>query len=195
MRIAAAILRDPRGRTMLVRDPGAHDDVLFSRMWQFPAVEVARDPAGELAAHLRKPRSKSTAPRSQLEAAARRPPRRHISQHHAAAISRACRAASQTPPHACPPARRLAQLPVSSATRKIAAACRATLRPVEPLALSRRARLPADCASASIVNHGFRRATRPCRRPSRRCSDISKSRSICWSRRACWPSSPPASSI
>jgi A/G-specific adenine glycosylase len=52
IRIAAAILRDPRGRTILVRDPGAHDDVLFSRMWQFPAVEVARDAETELAAHL-----------------------------------------------------------------------------------------------------------------------------------------------
>ncbi len=53
IRIAAAILRDPRGRTILVRDPGAHDDVLFSRMWQFPAVEVAHNPEAELAAHLR----------------------------------------------------------------------------------------------------------------------------------------------
>ncbi len=52
MRIAAAILRDPAGRTLLVRDPGAHDDVLFSRMWQFPAVEVARDPEAELRAYL-----------------------------------------------------------------------------------------------------------------------------------------------
>jgi len=52
IRIAAAILRDPRGRTILVRDPGAHDDVLFSRMWQFPAVEVAREPKPELAKHL-----------------------------------------------------------------------------------------------------------------------------------------------
>jgi A/G-specific adenine glycosylase len=52
IRIAAAILRDPHGRTILVRDPGAHDDVLFSRMWQFPAVEVARHPEQELAAHL-----------------------------------------------------------------------------------------------------------------------------------------------
>jgi A/G-specific adenine glycosylase len=52
IRVAAAILRDPRGRTILVRDPGAHDGVLFSRMWQFPAVEVARHPAAELARHL-----------------------------------------------------------------------------------------------------------------------------------------------
>jgi len=52
MRIAAAILRDPAGRTLLVRDPGGHDDVLFSRMWQFPAVEVARDAEAELRAYL-----------------------------------------------------------------------------------------------------------------------------------------------
>jgi A/G-specific adenine glycosylase len=55
--IAAAILRDPRGRVLLVADPGAHDRVLFSRMWQFPAVEVdinpAFDPRAELAQHLR----------------------------------------------------------------------------------------------------------------------------------------------
>lgn len=53
MRIAAAILRDGRGRTMLVKDPGAHDGVLFSRMWQFPAVEVECDARAELSNHLR----------------------------------------------------------------------------------------------------------------------------------------------
>ena len=53
VRIAAAILRDPRGRTLLVRDPGAHDGVLFSRMWQFPAVEVTSHPRAELEKHLR----------------------------------------------------------------------------------------------------------------------------------------------
>jgi A/G-specific adenine glycosylase len=53
IKIAAAILRDPRGRTILVKDPGAHDHVLFSRMWQFPAVQVARHPKKELEAHLR----------------------------------------------------------------------------------------------------------------------------------------------
>lgn len=53
MEIAAAVLLDPRGRTLLVRDPGAHDHVLFSRMWQFPAVAVERDAQTELASHLR----------------------------------------------------------------------------------------------------------------------------------------------
>jgi A/G-specific adenine glycosylase len=51
--IAAAILRDARGRTLLVKDPGAHDHVLFSRMWQFPAIQVAHDPLTELQAHVR----------------------------------------------------------------------------------------------------------------------------------------------
>ena len=53
IKIAAAILLDPRGRTILVKDPGAHDHVLFSRMWQFPAVQVARHPRAELEEHLR----------------------------------------------------------------------------------------------------------------------------------------------
>lgn len=52
IRIAAAILRDPEGRVLLVRDPGAHDRVLFSRMWQFPAVEVTEHAENDLAAHL-----------------------------------------------------------------------------------------------------------------------------------------------
>src|SRR6202453_3205471 len=33
MTIAAVILLDSKDRTLLVRDPGAHDEVLFSRMW------------------------------------------------------------------------------------------------------------------------------------------------------------------
>jgi A/G-specific adenine glycosylase len=53
IKIAAAILRDSQYRTLLVKDPGAHDGVLFSRMWQFPAVEVKRNARSELAKHLR----------------------------------------------------------------------------------------------------------------------------------------------
>jgi A/G-specific adenine glycosylase len=52
MKIAAAILLDHSGRTLLVKDPGAHDGVLFSRLWQFPAIEVTRQPKDALAAHL-----------------------------------------------------------------------------------------------------------------------------------------------
>jgi A/G-specific adenine glycosylase len=53
VQIAAAILRDPLQRTILVKDPGAHDDVVFSRMWQFPAVEVLQDAQVELVEHVR----------------------------------------------------------------------------------------------------------------------------------------------
>jgi A/G-specific adenine glycosylase len=54
VKIAAAILLDAKGRTLLVRDPGAHDDVLFSRMWQFPAIEVKRNAESELKEYLKK---------------------------------------------------------------------------------------------------------------------------------------------
>jgi A/G-specific adenine glycosylase len=51
--LAAAVLLDPRGRTLLVRQPNG-DGALFSRMWQFPAVETARsDERTTLARHLR----------------------------------------------------------------------------------------------------------------------------------------------
>ncbi len=53
VKIAAAILMDAKGRTLLVKDPGAHDDVLFSRMWQFPAIEVKRNAAEELGEYLK----------------------------------------------------------------------------------------------------------------------------------------------
>jgi A/G-specific adenine glycosylase len=38
--VAAAVLCDARGRTLLLRVPGRHDAVLFSRLRQFPAVQV-----------------------------------------------------------------------------------------------------------------------------------------------------------
>ena len=53
VRIAAAVLLDSQRRTALVKDPGVHDAVLFSRMWQFPAAEVTgSDPEAELRSHL-----------------------------------------------------------------------------------------------------------------------------------------------
>ena len=51
--MAAAVLLDPRGRTLLVRQSGS-DGALFSRMWQFPAVETAADAVCDLARYLRK---------------------------------------------------------------------------------------------------------------------------------------------
>jgi A/G-specific adenine glycosylase len=120
IRIAAAILRDPQGRTILVRDPGAHDDVLFSRMWQFPAVEVARDPAAELAAHLAQV-LKIKAGSLDLQAL---PAARHGVTFRNITLLPFLVQVSQLPREPRTrvlPLRHLRQLPVSSATKKIAA--------------------------------------------------------------------------
>jgi A/G-specific adenine glycosylase len=50
--LAAAVLVDSRGRTLLVRQAG-NDGALFSRMWQFPALETSADASFNLAHHLR----------------------------------------------------------------------------------------------------------------------------------------------
>jgi len=50
--LAAAVLLDPSGRTLLVRRPG-DDGALFSRMWQFPAIETPADASLDLAQHLK----------------------------------------------------------------------------------------------------------------------------------------------
>ena len=51
--LAAAVLLDPQGRTLLVRQLEG-DGALFSRMWQFPALETTgADADAALAAHLR----------------------------------------------------------------------------------------------------------------------------------------------
>jgi A/G-specific adenine glycosylase len=53
MTLAAAVLLDPRGRTLLVRRADG-DGVLFSRLWQFPALETTgKDAGAALSAHLR----------------------------------------------------------------------------------------------------------------------------------------------
>ena len=50
--LAAAVLLDPRGRTLLVRQPDG-DGALFSRLWQFPALEsTGKDLSTALAGHL-----------------------------------------------------------------------------------------------------------------------------------------------
>jgi A/G-specific adenine glycosylase len=121
MRIAAAILRDPRGRTILVRDPGAHDDVLFSRMWQFPAVEVARYAEAELAAHLEDV-LKIDAASLRLEAL---PSARHgVTFRNIMLLPFLARVTRlpKRPRTRVLPLSSLARLPVSSATHKIAAA-------------------------------------------------------------------------
>ena len=119
--IAAAVLLDSRGRTLLTNDSRRHDAALFSRLWQFPAVEVVGhlDPSQTLARHLRASFG--------------------VASNHFAALPRVshavtfrkltllpflARVAKLPRLRACRsvPLARLADLPVSSATRKIARA-------------------------------------------------------------------------
>jgi A/G-specific adenine glycosylase len=51
--LAAAVLLDPKGQTFLLRHLDGEGD-LFSRLWQFPALECSARAASDLARHLRK---------------------------------------------------------------------------------------------------------------------------------------------
>ena len=53
VRLAAAVLLDPQGRTLLVRPAAGSGDGLFSRMWQFPAVHAGSSPEEAVRRHLR----------------------------------------------------------------------------------------------------------------------------------------------
>jgi len=119
VKIAAAILRDGRGRTLLVRDPAAHDGALFSRMWQFPAVRVAGDAAAELAEHLHSSLGLATPKLEALPAA-----RHGVTFRNITLLPFLARAAHlpERPGTRILPLSRLNTLPISSATRKIAAA-------------------------------------------------------------------------
>jgi A/G-specific adenine glycosylase len=123
MKIAAVILLDPRSRTLLIKDPGAHDGVLFSRMWQFPAIEVTSEPKAALAAHLRGslnlPADTSALALEALPAANHSVTFRNI------ALLPFLARVKQLPtlPRTCIlPLKNLAKLPISGATKKIAAA-------------------------------------------------------------------------
>jgi A/G-specific adenine glycosylase len=119
MKIAAAILQDPRGRTLLVQDPGAHDTVLFSRMWQFPAVEVTRHPKAELEAHLRATLAITKISLEALPAARHGVTFRNITL---LPFLASVRKLPKLPRTRILPLSNLSTLPISSATRKIAVA-------------------------------------------------------------------------
>ena len=123
-KIASAVLIDTRQRTLLVRDPGAHDTVLFSRMWQFPAIETA-PPANaktELARHLVETQVLTSAQAATLAAL---PHAKHgVTFRNITLMPYVARVANlpQLPRSRRVPLSDIARLPISSATRKIAAA-------------------------------------------------------------------------
>ncbi|MFZ0461148.1 MAG: A/G-specific adenine glycosylase [Candidatus Acidiferrales bacterium] len=126
VRIAAAVLVDPRGRTLVTKTPGAHDSVLFSRLWQFPAAAVngAGDPSRELAQHLRFSLGLAKQSLAALPAAAHTVTYRKITL---LPFLTRVKNLPDVPSCRILPLRNLAQLPVSSATRKIARAAIAAL--------------------------------------------------------------------
>ena len=125
VRIAAAILRDPRGRTILVKDPGAHDDVLFSRMWQFPAVEVVDDGEAELKKHVQEILGVTLSGLQPLAAARHGVTFRNITL---LPFLAEVEALPKRPRTRILRLSRLRDVPISSATHKIAAAARTRYR-------------------------------------------------------------------
>ncbi|MHB8485706.1 MAG: A/G-specific adenine glycosylase [Candidatus Acidiferrales bacterium] len=139
--IAAAVLVDARGHTLLTKIPGAHDSVLFSRLWQFPAIAVTSNgnsghapggdsanhsagvrvngAANELAEHLRVSLGIPNQLLTPLPVAAHSVTFRKITL--APFLARVARLPKRPGCRTLPLAK-LARLPVSSATQKIARA-------------------------------------------------------------------------
>lgn len=126
--IAAAVLIDPSGRTLLVRLPAtAGEGALFSRLWQFPAVESNGHVRSELSAHLASIvcRDSTLMPAALHAAMKPLPPARHTVTFREIQLLPFLVAVPQLPSVAGARTPRLAaldHLPISSATRKIAAA-------------------------------------------------------------------------
>jgi A/G-specific adenine glycosylase len=124
VRLAAAVMIDPRGKTLLLRQPGG-DGALFSRMWQFPALEITADGPRRLARHLREKFGISASGRmTPLETA------RHAVTFRAIRLEPYLIRLPTLPVvegARTPVLKRLAGLPVSNATRKIAAAALAQI--------------------------------------------------------------------
>jgi A/G-specific adenine glycosylase len=144
--LAAALLVDPRGRTLLLPPPilpknnAAHArvSVLVSKLWHFPTITVRADAAAELQLHLNEILSRSATKQPlRLEAL---PPTRHTVTHHAITLQPFRVSVAQLP-HV-PGAKSIplsdvtspSSLAISNLTRKAARAALAS-----PVALSARA--------------------------------------------------------
>jgi A/G-specific adenine glycosylase len=114
--LAATVLLDPAGRTLLLRDEDG--GALFSRLWQFPALAAGRNPRRTLLNHLERALG---IPMAKIEPLARA---RHTVTYRDVRLLPFLARVEQLPtlPGAQTPLlTELERLPVSSATRKIAA--------------------------------------------------------------------------
>jgi A/G-specific adenine glycosylase len=115
--LAAAVLLDPRGRTLLVRSD-SHAGMLFSRMWQFPALQITTSAESELTIHLRREFGIAVAKRMEALKTAR-----HAVTYRNVRIVPFLIHVAKLPENAgahMAPLRSMKKLAVSSATRKIA---------------------------------------------------------------------------
>jgi A/G-specific adenine glycosylase len=118
--LAAAVLVDSRGRTLMVRRTG-DDGALFSRMWQFPAIETAADASLNLARHLQEIFGVRVAGERMMPLKTAR----HVVTFRDIRLEPFLIRVDRLPKLAgarTPLLARLGKLPVSSATRKIASA-------------------------------------------------------------------------
>jgi A/G-specific adenine glycosylase len=129
--LSAAILLDPRGRTLLLRQQSDHSS-LFSNLWQFPAVKAARPAPQKLSRYLQS----AFGITAELEPL---PPARHTVTFRRILLAPfLARVAKLPTPDSrasglsaeslrTPRLTEIERLPISSATRKIAAAARVAL--------------------------------------------------------------------
>lgn len=129
--LSVAVLLDPRGRTLLLRKKNPQGG-LFSSLWQFPAIQSARPAPAKLARHLQS----TFGIRARLEAL---PPARHTVTFRrillASFLVRVSKLPAPKPPatvfsagaRRTPRLAEIEGLPISGATKKIAAAALAVL--------------------------------------------------------------------
>jgi hypothetical protein len=123
MVISAAVFLDRRGRTLVIKDESEHS-MLFSRLWHFPAVRSAKPAREELARYLRERFGLS--PHLEALRSARHSVtfRNIVLAPFLAQVPKLPPAPATRKPHLVD----IDRMPVSSATKKIAASARAALR-------------------------------------------------------------------
>ena len=136
--LSAAVLLDPRGRTLLVREKSGHS-ALFSNLWHFPAVQSPTVQGQAVQSEAPAPRKLAAYLRSEFGITAALeplPPARHtvtfrriLLAPYLVRISKLPRPKSlRTGAVSTPRLTEMASLPISSATKKIAASAQATLK-------------------------------------------------------------------